>query len=136
MPSERTGTTRKKDSNVTAHNKPKVEWQGYVTFELNEAHKKGLDKAVSNENDPLLWLPKIAIDGVYEIKTKWDTYNNCWVATIYCSKFGHENAGWALPARAANYWDALRRVAYVHLEVLKEGWHVGANDTGWKDEKW
>lgn len=130
------GKTKKSDSTFTARNKPKVEWQGYVTFELNEAHKKGLAKAVQNNNDPLLWLPKIASDGVYEIKTKWDTYNNCWVTNIYCAKFGHPNAGWSLPTRAADYWESIRRAAYVHVEVLKEDWHIGANDTGWNDDRW
>jgi len=134
--SPKNGQTRKSDSNFTSRGKQKVEWMGYVTFELNEAHKKGLARAIANNNDPLLWLPKIAIDGVYEIKTKWDTYNNCWVTNIYFSKFGHEHAGWSLPARASEYWESARRAAYVHVEVLKEKWHVGANDTSWNDERW
>lgn len=134
--SARPGKTPKKDSNVTARNKPKVEWQGYVTFELQQSHKKTLELFISKGNDPLSWLPKIAADGVYEVKTKWDSYNNCWVTNIYCAKHGHENAGWSLPTRASDYWESQRRAAFVHIEVLKEQWHVGANDTGWNDEKW
>lgn len=133
---ERTGRTRKTDSKTTTQGKPKVEWQGYVTFELATAQKKALDKFIENKNDPIDWLPGIALDGVYEVKCKWDAYNNCWVASLYCSKYGHENAGWALPCRANDFWTALRRLAFVHQEVLKGQWHVGANDTGWNDEKW
>lgn len=132
----KTGKTPKKDSSTTANGRPKVTWQGYVTFELGAAHKAGLEKAVSSGNDPINWLPRIALDGIYEVKTKWDAYNNCWVSTLYCAKYGHENAGWALPCRASEYWASLRRLAYVHIEVLKEQWHVGANDTGWNDENW
>jgi len=130
------GKTRKTHSKNTVVGKPKVAWQGYVTFEHDKAHKQALDKFVAEKNDPIEWLPSIALDGVYEVKAKWDSYNNCWVATLYCSKFGHENAGWALPCRSGNFWTALRRLAFVHKEVLKEQWHVGANDTGWDDEKW
>lgn len=133
---ENTGKTKRTDSRNTVSGKPKVEWQGYVTFELATSHKKALDTALENHNDPLDWLPRIALDGVYEVKCKWDTYNNCWVATLYCSKSGHENAGWALPCRSGDFWTALRRLAFVHIEVLKEQWHVGANDLGWNDEKW
>lgn len=124
------------DSKFTANRKPKVEWQGYVNFEISKEQKTALNQAIKNNNDPLLWLPQIAADGVYEIKAKWDSYNNCWVATIYCAKYGHDNAGWALPCRAADFWDSLRRVAFVHSEVLQGEWHVTKLDNGWDDEKW
>jgi len=130
------GKTRKQDSKNSVVGKPKVTWQGYITFELDKAHKAALDTFVSSGNDPLDWLPRIAVDGVYEVKCKWDTYNNCWCATLYCARYGHENAGWALPCRASDFWIAMRRLAFVHIEVLKEQWHIGANDTGWDDEKW
>lgn len=130
------GKTRKTDSSLTASNRPKVTWMGYVTFELSNEHKAALEKFLTSGNDPLDWLPRIALDGVYEVKCKWDSYNNCFAATLYCSKYEHENAGWALPCRASGFWVALRRLAFVHVEVLKEQWHVGANDTGWNDEKW
>lgn len=134
--SKKPSYTPKSDSKFTARNKPKVEWQGYVNFEVQKTHKAALDAMVKAGNDPLLWLPKIAADGVYEVKAKWDTYNNCWVASLYCAKHGHESAGWALPCRASDYWDALRRLAFVHVEVLHESWSIGANDFGWDDEKW
>jgi len=130
------GKTKKTDSSSTSRGKPKVEWQGYVTFELAASHKAALAKQVEIDNDPLLWLPKIATDGIYEVKTKWDSFNNCWVTTLYCSRAGHPHAGWSLPARASDYWESQRRAAFVHVEVLKESWHVGADDTGWNDDNW
>jgi len=134
--SARTGQTRKADSARTTDGKKKVEWQGYVTFELNEAHKKTLAKFMAEANDPIDWLPRIAEDGTYEVKTKWDSYNNCYVTNIYCAKVGHVNAGWSLPTRAADYWESQRRAAFVHREVLKGNWGVDAPRTGWTDDKW
>ena len=136
MGNQHGGKTRKTDSKTTVAGKPKVEWRGYVTFELSKEQKGALAKFVQDGNDPLRWLPTVAQDGIYEIKTKWDTYNNCWVTNIYCSKFGHANAGWSLPVRASDYWESQRRAAFVHLEVLREEWHTPANDFGWDDEKW
>lgn len=131
-----TGKTRRQDSHIATSGKAKAVWQGYVTYELAAQHKKALEHFMEQGNDPLDWLPHIAVDGVYEVKVKWDTYNNCWVASLYCAKPGHENAGWALPCRASDFWVALRRLAFIHQEVLKEKWGIGANDTGWTDDKW
>lgn len=136
MAKQYTGKTRKTDSNVTRAGKPKVEWRGYVTFEISTAQKGTLAKFIENNNDPLGWLPDIAIDGEYEVKTKWDSYNSCYVCNIYCSKYGHPNAGWSLPARAADYWECQRRAAFIHVEVLKGQWGVDSTETGWTDERW
>lgn len=132
----RTGKTRKQDSHITTSGKAKVEWRGYVTYELESHHKKALEARMASGVDPLDWLPRIATEGTYEVKCKWDAYNSCWVASLYCSKSGHPDAGWALPCRAADFWTALRRLAFIHIEVLSEQWGIGANDTGWTDDKW
>lgn len=128
--------SRKSDSKFTVSGQAKVEWKGYVNVEITSEAKKALAKFMENGNDPLDWIEGICQEGVYEVKCKWDARNNCWAANLYCAKPGHINAGWSLPARASNFWEALRRVAFIHVEVLKGGWGVGEPTSGWTDDKW
>lgn len=132
----KTGRSPKQDSKITANGRPKVEWKGYVTFTLTEEAKTALRHFMSIGSDPLHWLEEIAAEGVYEIKVRWDSYNECYVCNIYCIKYGHVNAGWTLPVRAADYWECQRRAAFVHREVLQGQWGVGEQKVGWTDDKW
>lgn len=136
MATPRTGQTSKKDSAVTANGRPKVEWKGYVTYEIDTAAKAVLQKFIENGNDPINWLAEIAIDGTYEVKTRYDSYNECFVTNLYCIKYGHVNAGWSLPVRASDYWESQRRAAFVHVEVLQRNWGVGEQKKGWTDDSW
>lgn len=128
--------TFKKDSKWTAGNQQKVEWQGYVAFELSTAQKAAYKKAIEQGKDPLEWLSQICVDGTYTLKVDYRPQENCWRAALYCQKYGHPNAGWSLPCRAADFWEACRRLAYLHAEVLQGEWTHPADSMGWNDEKW
>jgi len=130
------GKSRKPDSKTTAAGKPKVEWQGYVTIEITESQKRALQKFVAEKNDPIAWLDKILMDATYSLKVDYDNYNNCWRASFYCQKYGHVNAGWNLPARAATIDNAIRRLCFIHSEVLQGAWVKDNLSSGWSDEKW
>lgn len=130
------GHTPKSSSSKTANGTAKVEWRGYVTFELEQAHIAAYKKALENGTEFLDQLPKIAEEGVYVVKCAWDKRNKCWVALLYCQDATHPNAGWSLPARSADYWEAQRRLVFLHLVVLAGAWGTSDDGTGWNDDKW
>lgn len=115
---------------------PKVEWVGFVQYEPNESDKRAMAAYVASGKDPLDLIESCIGDGEYDLKTRYDARNNCYASTLYCGVAGHRHAGYALAARAADPFESMRRVLFLHAVVLEGEWNVGNEDTGWNDEKW
>ena len=124
----------KVDSPITGRGKAKVVWQGYVNVTINESMKRGLvelgdlgafvDKSMRDLED-----------GVYDVKIRWDSYNQCWQASLYCTFAGHPNAGWCLALRGSDWFSALGRLLYIHFMVYETLWSTDGK-VGWSDEQW
>jgi len=115
---------------------PRVEWAGFVQYEPNESDKRAMASYVASGKDPLDLIERCIGDGEYDLKTRFDTRNNCYAASLYCGVAGHRHAGFALAARAADPYEAMRRVLFLHTFVLEGEWNVNNEDTGWDNTKW
>lgn len=124
----------KRDSSTTAQGKPKVEWQGYVNFTLTEAHKNGFEKWVAS-NPPIdRMIDELTEDG-YDLKVRYDGYNKCQSAQLFCTVPENSNAGWCLSIRASSWYKAIVRLLYVHYIALEEQWSAQV-EPGWNDDNW
>lgn len=125
---------RKTDTNVSANGKPKVEWKGYVNWELTNAHKRAFDEWLAGKPDIDQLLEKAMRDG-YDVKQRYDERNDAFSAQLYCTDPNNPNAGWCLSMRSKFAYTSLLRLVYVHFIALQEAWSAQGNE-GWTDDKW
>lgn len=123
-----------KDSATTARGKAKVEWKGYVNFTLTESMQNGFKEfaAKSTTHDAL--IEELVQDG-FDLKVRYDDYNKCFSAQLYCTDAARPEAGWCLSLRADSWYKAVLRLLYVHYIALEERWNAQV-EIGWTDEKW
>lgn len=126
---------QKEDTNGLRNGKQKVEWKGYVNFELNDQFKADFKKRMGQGQSFVSGVGEELADG-YSLKVRYDLRNKAFQATLYCENPDHKQAGWALAARASDPYTALERVCYIHLLVLDRRWDVDSDETAWDDEKW
>lgn len=132
--SSRPTAAPKKDSPTTAKGKTKVEWKGYVNWQLSEQHKATFRKWLETQPKIDEIIHEITEDG-YDIKIRYDGYNACMSAQLYCTNPANPNAGWCLSMRANDWYTALLRVIYVHCIALEGAWSEPSTQ-GWTDEQW
>ena len=124
----------KKGSAKKADSKKKVEFKGYVNWTLNPSHKQAFTQWLETGID----IDDL-IDGVveagYSLKVRYDTYNQCISAGLYCEDANSPNAGWNLSMRASTSGKAMLRVLFVHLVALDQMWETSDQKT-WDDDAW
>lgn len=124
----------KPDSTTAARGKQKVEWKGYVNVTVNDSMKRGLSEVgdlgafVDQEMEAIS-------DGSYDVKIRYDGYNQCWQASLYCVSSNSPNSGWCLAIRGKDWFTALCRVLYIHSRVFEGLWSADGN-VGWSDDNW
>lgn len=124
----------KKDSKFKANGAPKVEWKGYVNWELTKAHVRAFDEWVASNPDFDGLLQKAVRDG-YDFKVRYDERNDAMSAQFYCQSANNPNAGWCLSMRSNDWWKAVQRLIFVHFIALQEAWSTQGEE-GWTDDKW
>lgn len=127
-------TTQKESSSKTARGKEKVKFLGYVNWTLSEQHKAAFDTWLLSGPDVEDLVNKIAEEG-YDLKVRYDSYNQCMSAGFYCTDPNSGNAGWNLSMRAVTWVKALERLLFVHLIAFDTIW-VTEKEQGWTDDAW
>lgn len=127
-------TSPKSDSPLTGKGKQKVEWKGYVNWTLSEQHKATFKKWLETEPKIDELIQKVTEDG-YDLKIRYDAYNACMSAQLYCTNVLDGNAGWCLSMRSSDWYTAVLRVLYVHFVALEEVWSDNSA-AGWTDDNW
>jgi hypothetical protein len=113
---------------------PRVKFQGYVNFSPDEKQRSLYKDALDQGYDYHEYLTDLCIDG-YDLKYGHDTYHSAFVANIYCKDTSSSNAGWTLQARGRNPEEAMSRVIFYHVFLLKGKW--GQDSTPVQDpERW
>lgn len=126
------GTThRRKDSDKTSRGQRKVEFQGYVNWELTVGHKPAYERWLGEQPDIDNMIEQLCEDG-YDVKIRWDSYNRCFAAQAYSRDKTSPNAGWCLSMRAGGWWEAVQRLLFVHY-IAFEGTWVSEEEQGWND---
>lgn len=125
---------KKTDSPTAASGKPKVDWKGYVNWELTTSHKRAFDEWLISKPDIDALIEKVMRDG-YDVKQRYDERNDAFSAQLYCTDPKNPNAGWCLSMRSKYAYTSLLRVIFVHYIALQESWATQGTD-GWSDDQW
>lgn len=112
----------------------RVPFKGYVNFSPNEKQKSLYRDAMENGYDYQEYLVDVCADG-FDAKFGFDAYHSAFVATLYCKDKTSELAGWSLTARGRTPREAMSRVVFYHLFLLKGNWSV-SRQTDEGDEQW
>ncbi len=126
--------SRRTDSKKTASGGQKVVFKGYVNWTLGQKHREAFEawlKAGIDVDD----LVSLLLDSGHTLKFRFDSYNQCLAAQIYCEDASNPNAGYALSMRASEWYKALERVLYVHFIAFDCVWVI-SEEGAWSDERW
>ncbi len=121
-------------SNFTGRGKQKVKFAGYVNWQLTAQHKVSYLAWLETKPDIDDLIARV-LETAHDLKVRYDDYNQCFAAQLYCTDGKHENAGWCLSMRGGDYYEAIRRLLFVHCVALEEVWTAEEED-GWQDDNW
>jgi len=124
----------RKSSGTTGKGKKKVDFKGYANWTLTPQHKVHYQKWLEQQPDLDDLVMKV-LETEHDLKVRYDDYNQCFSAQLYCRDVSHENAGWCLSMRASDYWEAIRRLLFVHCIALEGIWN-SEEEAGWQDDAW
>lgn len=125
----------KNDSKTTGAGEDKVEWRGYVNFEMSADQAKSAKIFLSLETGFLSSAMQEIIEDGYSIKINWSKYRKGVSAGLYCQNPELPNAGYCLTQHSNDAFLALHKVLYVHFQILGKSWDGNGNsrdlDAGW-----
>lgn len=126
-------TAARSDSPRTGRGKTKVPFKGYVNWSMDRIDKK-LYKEWSNGRNIFEDEVPTVIDSGYKLSLSYDEYNQACVASLYCQDKKSGNAGWCLTARAAEPYESLLRLLYLHFVCLEQAWpdETSPSGDGWQ----
>lgn len=119
---------------TTRGGKEKVPWLGYVRNTLTEGDKKKMVQWVSTNPDYDQLIEDVTEKG-YDLKIRYDSYNQCFSAQLFCTDLKDSNAGFCLALRASGWYKALQRLLFVHY-ICFEGEWATEPEVGWDDDNW
>lgn len=128
-------TSKKTDSKATGSGGAKVEWKGYVNYDMTKEQGKAA-KDFLFEN-PSFWFEAMqeVVENGYAIKIHWSEHVKGVSAGLYCQNAELGNAGYCLTQHSANATLALEKVLYVHFRLLGGSWDANGTprdlDAGW-----
>lgn len=126
--------SKKSDTPITKGGKKKVDWKGYVNFPIDDGVKRSLQAWLDQEPDFDQLIEDAAQNG-YDLKVRYDTYNQCFTAQFFCTDIANDDGGWCLSMRASGWYKALQRLLYIHYICLEQVWSDSLVE-GWSDDNW
>ena len=128
-------TSKKNDSSTTGGGKAKVEWKGYVNFEMSK--EQSAEAKVWLAAHPEFYGEALqeAVEDGYSLKTHWSEHVKGVSAGLYAQNGDLPNAGYCLTQHSADAHLANVKVLYVHFRLLGGSWDAGGGprdlDAGW-----
>lgn len=128
-------TSKKTDSDTTGAGKVKVEWKGYVNYDMTKDQGKAAKEfLLKNPEFTQQALQEVVEDG-YSLKVNWSEHVKGVSAGLYCQNAELPNAGYCLTQHSANVGIAIEKVLYVHFRLLGKSWDANGSprdlDAGW-----
>lgn len=90
----------------------------WVIDNLSSSQLTAHDKKPYSPQEIIHKLSEMVEDG-FGISIKWDSYNNCLLATATCMMLGYDNSGLALSARGEDATDCYSILLYKYYNVAK-----------------
>lgn len=125
----------KEDSKTTGDGTPKVEWKGYVNFDMTKDQGKAAKDFLLKNPEFVSQALQEVVENGYSLKVNWSQRIKGVSAGLYCQNGDLPNAGYCLTQHSANADIAIEKVLYVHFRLLGGSWDSAGNardlDAGW-----
>lgn len=108
--------------------KERINWDAIV-YCIDNLDKKQLEEHDTNPLTPAEIVAGLntLVEDSFEIKVKWDTFNDCHMVTAVCYEQGHDNTGLGISARGDSTDDCLSILLYKYLKIAKRDLRIFAD---------
>lgn len=131
----KTTTNKKADSSTTGAGRAKVDWKGYVNYDMTKEQGKVAKQFFIDNPMYAEMAMQEAVENGYSIKINWSEHVKGISAGLYCQNPELGNAGYCLTQHSNNAALALAKVLYVHFQLLGGSWDANGRerdlDAGW-----
>lgn len=101
--------------------RPQVKFRGYLNYTVKEQEKQLFKEAMEAGFEPEEYIDDLLAEG-YSLKSQWDSYNQAYTAAFYNQNVDSDCAGWTLSFRAATSKQAIARLVFIHVYILRGDW--------------
>lgn len=131
---KKTSVSKKQEGHVGDGKSERVAFRGYINYTPTADDKERLLSLVASGSSPLDQLADVLLQG-YRCGVTWDSYHQCFTASLYDQDADRPTSGYNLGARANDPYSALTRILFLHVHVFEGNW-LQAVDRQREQDNW
>lgn len=125
---------RKPKEKAVAAATSKVTFRGFLNLKLNKQEREYVKNNVLDPSDIGDFISGAAFQG-YKFSCSFTPVGDCYIGTLYGTRLGHPDAGYAMSIRHADFGIVCSALQWVLEESGKDGsltaWYGEADDVDW-----